>query len=397
MGQFTNTIRKQTINSLVEGLQDRLNNPYYLFTDKKPCLVTYYNQNITKSTLDEDSKLAYSMIGKNSPIRLNKITDFYIYGLERMQVQLDNGDFGLESEAIEGDDGIILPNTITPIANDFFCIEYLKNKLLFKVTSVTQDTLENGANFYRISYKLDQLSANVLDDQVVEEFNMIVDNVGTQFNTIIKSTEYDFISYLENITSRLKKYYKNLFYSDRVQTFILSMDNHNFYDPYMIEFLIRNNILSGDDEYLYITHQNNISTTFALDYDMTFFRAVELGEFKTKYRFKSTASLVQNSLSLLTSRIEDYYQIEYRPTNNYFLSNIYNIEPDIVERILNNNMYTFSSYMNIIIKYFNKQDINKNDISTIEDIDYSINKELFYFIPILIYIFESKVKQILKV
>lgn len=396
MGNFTNTTMKNTIDSITEGFKERLKNPYYLFTDKKPTPVTYYNQNINKSTLDEGSKLAYSMIGKESPIRLNKINNTYLYGMDKVIVQLDNGDFGLESESIEGDDLLVLPNTIIPIANDFFSIDYLDKKLLFKVTSVTQDTLENGANFYKLSYKLDQLTDTVVEAQVTDEFNMIINNVGTQFNTIVRSKEYDYIEYVEDITSRLKKYYMNLFYSDRVQTFILPMDGYNFYDPYLIEFLIRNNILSNNEDYLYITHQTYMNATFAIDYDMSFFRAVELGEFKTKYRYTSTATLIDDVLSLLSSRIEDYYQMDYRPNKSPFLKVIFNIEQDIIDRILSNNIYTFESYMNIVIKYFNKQDINIDNIKSIEEIDYSINKELFYFIPIIIYILESKVKQILK-
>ena len=38
------------------GLRKRLENPYYIFTDKKATIVTYYNQNTSKSTLDEGSQ-----------------------------------------------------------------------------------------------------------------------------------------------------------------------------------------------------------------------------------------------------------------------------------------------------------------------------------------------------
>ena len=53
MSKFINTDQKITIDSLVDGLKEKFNNPYYLFTDKKATTVEYYNQSTTKSTVDE--------------------------------------------------------------------------------------------------------------------------------------------------------------------------------------------------------------------------------------------------------------------------------------------------------------------------------------------------------
>ena len=51
MGKFLNTTMATTVNSLVTGINHRLDNPYYTFTDKHPTLCTFYNVNDTKSTL----------------------------------------------------------------------------------------------------------------------------------------------------------------------------------------------------------------------------------------------------------------------------------------------------------------------------------------------------------
>ena len=45
MGSFANTHYTETVQSLVQGSQDRLKNPYYLFSNKSPTTVTYYNIN----------------------------------------------------------------------------------------------------------------------------------------------------------------------------------------------------------------------------------------------------------------------------------------------------------------------------------------------------------------
>lgn len=117
-GKFINIERKATLDSVIEGYKQRMNNPYYMNMDKKMSPTTYYNQNTTMSTLDSASQTAYSLIGKDSPLRFNKIEGLYILGLERLEVQLQNEDWGVEADDIEGE-AIILPNTIIPIPNDY--------------------------------------------------------------------------------------------------------------------------------------------------------------------------------------------------------------------------------------------------------------------------------------
>ena len=81
MGSFTNTKRyEDTIVSLSDGLKDRLKNPYYAFTDKKPIIVDYYNRNIHESTLDEATRLQEELIGRKSPARYNLIKNASIFG-----------------------------------------------------------------------------------------------------------------------------------------------------------------------------------------------------------------------------------------------------------------------------------------------------------------------------
>ena len=74
-GRFTNTKYTKTVDSLVQATKGVLNNPYYVFTDKKPTKVTYYRQNKTKTTLDPASGLNYSHVGEQSPIKFDKILE----------------------------------------------------------------------------------------------------------------------------------------------------------------------------------------------------------------------------------------------------------------------------------------------------------------------------------
>lgn len=400
MATFTNTVHKNTIDTLVDGYKEKLKNPYYMHMDSTGTLTTYFNQNITKSTLDEGSKTEYIMIGKDSPIKFNKVNNFYIYGLEKINFELENSDFGLSANDISGE-GIILPNTLVPIANDYFIINHINQKLLFKVTSVSINALENGSNMYKIEFILDKVGEEVdkIYKQIENDFEMVITNVGTQFNSVIRSSDYNFIDKVEDIVLRLNKYYLNLFYNTRVQTFTFTHKGKYFYDPYMIEFIKKHSIISDTGSYIHVAHQTFLPNTFSLDYDRTFFRLVEHPDLKSrKPRIHSQAEVVDEYLSILCTRPEDYYKIEYVGNNNTNPNRyiIENFDIDLIERIYRNELYENENYINIIIKYFNNIEFDLDDIYSIEDIDYEQNITLFYHIPILIYILNNKIKNILR-
>lgn len=398
MSKFINTKHKKVLESLIEGFKEQLNNPYYLYQDKKPNVTTYYNQDVHASTLDEGSKLQYSPLGGDSPTKYNRIEELYLYGIERIVTNIDNGEWGLEADSIEGE-AIVLPNTIVPIANDYFTINHVDKKLLFKVLSVTSDTIENGANFYKIQYKLDQLTDEKILEQVSNNYTMIVNNVGTQFKSIIRKNDYDFIDKVEDTLIRLKTYYNNLFYSSRVQTYILIYRDTHFYDPYLIEFLKRNSILEGTDEYIFITHQTALQHTFCLDYDRTFFRYVEIPDRKSTPLIYSQGRYIDDVFSIFECRKEEYFKLEYILPNidmSKYMLNSFNEE--LYSNIKSNIKYYEEKdlYKNIIIKYFNNEEIKADDIVSLEYIQYDSNIELFYNIPIIIYIIENMVKKLLR-
>ena len=404
MAKFINTERKDTIQSLVEGFKDKLKNPYYVFSDKKPTITTYYNRNSDKSSVDQSTGLEYSALGKDSPVKYNKIHDMYLYGLDKVQVQLEVGDYGMESADIEGE-AIILPNTIIPAAGDYFSISYLKDKMLFKVTSVTNDTVDNDSNFYKINYKLDQITDDVINSQVVEEFTMIVENEGTNYKTIIRNNDYKFIEQIEYILDILKQYYKDLFYSERVQTFILNHDSKYFYDPFMLEFIIRHNLINTVDGYLYICHQIRVPATFSLDYDRTFFRYIEMPDKKDidKMLVHSQATGIDDVFCIMNDRPEDYYRVSYINTSNTINYNLHimnNFDTNLIQKIRENSLYDIADsslmYRNIIIKHLNNIDITVDDINTLDDVQYNKSISLFYEIPIVIYILEKIIKNLIQ-
>ncbi len=395
MGGFTNTNYRKTSESLVKGLQNRLeNNPYYLFIDKKPTVVTYWNINDKHSTLDQGDKEVYHQTGENTPLRYNKINNFQIYGIERIMVDIQRGEYGPESP-IEGE-AIILPNTIIPCPDDYFMITYLKdNTLLFRVNSATPDTLESGANFYKIKYNAEtssELSKGFLDNKLlVNEFDYRPGNIGTNLSTLIVTSDAALLDRIQSLYNMLKSFYLELFYKGNIQTFIYGYLGMFIYDPYLIEFIIRTGIFSEEgNNYLYISQAVHKPDTFSIEYSRSIFKDVE--DVNPKMHLNSCYPVpVHDPNSLLVDRMEDYWELSIN-LRNKCNEPINWLDMDLFDRIEKNLPYEDDKknfYKNIIIKFMNKTsdtfDLNIEDIESAEERDYYFCKELYYEIPLLLY------------
>lgn len=390
MGTFSNTKYTATIDNLIQSGVSKINNPYYAFSDKKPTKVTYWKQNKPKTTLDQGSLLNYAHVSPESAIRFNKIIDFYLYGIGNMPVEYDVGENGLEANQISGD-CIILPNTIEPLAGDFFSISYIKEDLLFKVINVTPNTLDSGAVMYKIEYQLELTNSSIeIDKQVVATFRFIVENVGTEFNCLISSTDFEFVEKLDSVLEQLQDIFTAYFYHSKVQTFVYKYDSELFYDPCMIEFLRRNKLMGNDE---YIAHQTYVSHTFAIEYARSFFYALEeMDKERLLSSITVSADLITEINSLFYVRIENYYKIRYKGGNRQPLKTKFGIfSGEAIVHIKNGEEFIDkdpNSIFNPLISFLNGDTnyIKESIVDRIHDLDCTNSKNLFYLIPIYMYI-----------
>ena len=437
-GTFINTTSafSQLTNKASEMTKGLLNNPYYLFTDKKPSECTYYNINITMTTVDEATRGNYGEISPNDPVRFNKIKNFLLYGITRIEPNLEINDFGLEGGDVSGD-CIILPNTIQPYPGDYFYLTALNKPYLFHVTAVNPNTLDTGATLYRIQYEL--ISSDGLKDpdkQVVKTYifslsmggstafnpNSSTGNNGTNLSTsLIDEDLIDQQSIFEATLKTLKDYYISLFYDSKVETFVYKYQNFTsdwyanngelkaepvmnmhkgsnpfgfkVYDPYLIEFMIRNRILTGSSDYIHITQQMFLPNTFAYDYSRTIYSLIEDRDIDKHYGYYVGNLLLCNQKqSILYAYPEDYYYMTYKDLNaRFFLINIFD-DPEFTNKIRSYTL-TYHPLKDILIKYFNNKTITKDDLKRLQHMDYLNDKEFFYGIPFAIYCIERQLKE----
>ena len=399
-GKFTNTSYNDTVHSLLGAMNSAIKNNYYKYSDKPPTPVEYFHINNQASSLDEGSRLAFNNIGDDSPFRYNLIHNMMLYGLEQFQLPYASEDFGVESQAIEGE-AIILPNTITPYPDDQFCIPYLKKQIIFKITHVEPDTLEDGSNIFKVSYRSSTSKLSKLQMQVVDEYELIMNNVGTELNPILKSSVVDFMKEIDQHLVFLKQFYKRLFYNKRVQTFTFQYKNDIFYDPYMIEFLRKNKILEGDGEYIYIQHQTVLEPLFPAYYNKTMFACLENKDLVhvDQYEIMGAGRGITNEFTIFANRMEPYWEIYYNyPVGYEVLDMIPCFKRILIDHIIGEELIeTKYTYYNIIIKYMLDVDINENDVKELDFFFFFNSSLLFYAIPCIIYCLERYMNEILKV
>ncbi len=394
-GKFINKAYSNTIDALTTGMIQKVKTANYVFNNKPPVIGDWYNIDKDSTTLDEGTGAEYSAIGSNSPIRYKLIKDavFYAQGIQ-IEIDLEYDEDGLTS-APPSISGIVLPNTWIPYSGDHFTLKQAGKEFIYRVNSVSYDTIDNNNNIYKFDAQLDQTGKSYIDKQVVETYRMIINNVGTSFKPIVKETIYDCIDTLDGLLLQLKDYYISLFYNDKVQTFTYVGPYGNLYDPYMIEFLSRNDILTGSTEYVYVNHEVPVPRTFTIDYNQSIFRALET---KSKNAFSNqncVAELIRDQYSLFATVADDYYIIEHK---DYGLSLFNPIDAELIgnvktdEILLPNNP---KAYYNIIVRYFNDTKLDSSIIPLLEEINFTPSVDLFYTIPMLIYVLEYSIKKLM--
>lgn len=400
-GRFINTnttpsIKQQMPNLLVNNAKKLLNNPYYLFNTASKSDSRYFNINTTMTTLDEADRGNYSEIGPASPIKYNQINNFCLFGVNRMEPNLEITDFGLEGSDITGD-AIVLPNTIIPYPGDFFILTQLGDKYLFRVTAVNPNTLDTGAVLYKINYTL-AYSDGVPDiySQVVKVYNFIIDRYGSNFGCLIELSISEEIKEIERYLVMLKDYYSQLFYDNKIQSFAYLRNGLlKVYDPYLIEFMIRNKILDGATNYIHVSQQVVLPSTFGIDYDTTIFSAIEEKDINKHYcRCVGNLLLCTQRLSLLYAYPQDYYCMDYVKLNSKFHPIDIFEDHEFLQKI-KNNVQTNNVLKNIIIGYFNDAMIDSTVLEQLKHVDFMKNQELYYLIPFTIFCMEQYIQSIL--
>lgn len=268
---------ERNVNDNVFQYEKKLLSPYLRFVDRTPTYVTYFHIDGNETTVDEGFKDTEELIGPNSSIRFQKIKDLPIYGISQMVMSLDEDDQGLDG-SVEGE-GIFLPHTIKPFQNDFFIINHLKDSYVFRVSGIEYDNIHPD-NFYKINFILEAVGNDViklLENQVMQSYDCITENIGTDSQCIIQSEIYTKIKEVKAIYDDIANTYMSIFYSEKYNCILGEKPcSKKLYDPFLIEFANKWELFN-DKERLntYIFAQELQDRRFKLKYERSVWRFIE--------------------------------------------------------------------------------------------------------------------------
>ena len=275
--------------------------------------------------------------------------------------------------------------------------------MLFRVNAINSDTLDNGSNCYQITYALYKIKLqSTIEKQVVKTYRCIVDNIGTDFKCIIEDTTIDLIEKLEGAIEQIIDAYQ-LFFDPKVQNFVYKYSGKYIYDPYLVEFMIRNKLMEGGREYIYLHQGCAQDKLFGYNYTRSIYYILENPEELQirKIYYTGTAKMITDINSLFVTRGHPFFQIIYNDPD-YLTTQIETVPIDVIERCKNGNFYgewesPECQIYNLMIAYFqeNYEFIGGNMVELIRQLEYTDERTYYYMIPISIFIIKRYIEHLM--
>lgn len=274
-------IQQDIVEDNIQKYTERATSQYTTLIESTPIFGIYYHQNRVFTTNDLGLENVEDDLGRDSPLKYEKIDQFPFYGLDAFSLNIERADIGLDSN-IEGE-ALILPNTIKPYPNDYFCLYSIGERYLFKITEYQEDMIKSKP-FYRINFRfskiLDEDTSSDIQEQVIEEYTTIFDNIGTEDKCIIKSSVFSSLDYMHKIRDNLVDNYIRFFY-DKINNVMVIKNNvldKKIYNKYLNKFLIDNDLLKKSKEFystMKLLEYIPTDSVFDFEYEKSIYYAME--------------------------------------------------------------------------------------------------------------------------
>lgn len=378
--------------------EEKLKSPLRRFMDKNFTPADYFHIKSGETVVDSGYEDVEEILGKNSSIRFQRIENLPMYGLESIQLQLQQEDQGLDTNYTG--EAIIMEGTIRPLVNDYFRIRYLHDAYLFRVTAVEYDTI-SSYQCYKINFMLEYIDTEKLsnlESQTVGEFTCLLENIGTEEKCIIEKSDNELLGKIDAMYNELVQTYLTFYYNERYNCLLGDFGNgRRLYDPYQAEFIRKHGLFKKKKEIdgLILIDQFSDSKR-KIKYQKTVYRWLEtkkpemLGTFPYHvflgrlnpqtafYRWLDNTIDVVDMPDIAGANPDDHYQLF----------------PDEVVDVIRLNAPTESLYLRLIGNFYHRdltlRDIPLNLVDDILLLD-SANLEVFFLTPILLYIIKDTV------
>jgi hypothetical protein len=386
------------VNKSVLDFEQRTDSQLNRFLDTTPVFTVWYHINNPESMADVGWKDIEQLLGPNSPVRFNRISNVPIYQMDQVLTNLSQTEYGADIE-YEGD-GVLIPNTVIPDPNDFFMIQHLHSIYMFRIKEISYDTMRpNG--YYKISFFLmytDEDSLDYLRKQTIEGNICILENIGTERNSVVADIDYEHITKLEKMANEMIDMYMDLFYNTRHNCFLGNIDEYNrFYDQYMHTFIKDNSL---------VNIKNSVQTIYAApkvydkqsktkylqtvwywiehDHQLKYMNEFRFNVFKAaNYKRSSFERYIEEDIA-----ISDMYSTDTTIATVDFFST------EFVEDVKSGHLEEYNDYMKVIGRYIRNELYELNDIPfDLHESLYTLNdpKILYLYTPLILYIIKTQI------
>lgn len=416
MGNLLNIEKSKYVTSQIAYHHKIKLGQYSKFLNKNLVYVTYLSKNTTMCRTDVGTGGIQSEIGKDSPLRFNKILDFPIFNLPEMIPELEVDEITGSDITLELNDVVSLPNTIHPTPSDYIIIDFPgRKKCLFRINSVAYNSIESK-DFYRLSMDIYMIAETIADilkavnPQIVETYQTIYENIGTQDKCIVRVSDYEKAAQLDSIMSELRSFYMSDYYDIATNSFVLHNNDDCkgfwFYDYMTSKFINESKIFFDNysDKCIVPTYNDNVPRNVESIFMKTLWYAVltrdikRLNEFTYYYQAEIGYRVSSfNTMGIKCNGVQFYIgdsKSSNESLHEYFplllVQQLLGTAPDITNSEtgeITKNLPT--NYLDEVVYNFilkNQVDIQYTEI--IKAFKKETMKNYFYF-PIIIYIINT--------
>ena len=423
MAKIIQNERSPFINKAAEIQARNRVGQFSKFLESNPLFVTYYSINRQLSMTDSGFGDIEEFLGPTSPIRFNEIKEFPIYGINDLIPDIENDEQKGLDLTLDVNGLIILPNTIKPQADDFFYLKLpgMSTGCLFHVTDY-KHTSFNSNDFYTIDGTLDYVFNQTntekryrqLQNQVVERYTCIFDNIGTEDKCLVKSDDIDYSNSITELASTLRESYCATYFDPDLGVFAYKdfSSGYNscsyYYDLYLIEFLKETRMFDAvtEDWCLAINYDDILPVNFKSLYKKSLFYAVENKDisFLERYPYYTLSGIIKTVSPFNINRVSAYsVQLKYEKmpmvshASSFKTGVIAEHFPiEIINSIIDSSSTEMQTYMDQIIYDYLKGNTVSFDKNKFYQEDLRPSMRNYKYIPIVIYILNSLSDQIFK-
>lgn len=381
------------IDNTVFRYEELMNSSIVKYTDDGTRVnVTLYHIDDKSSTYSEPFEDVESIIGENSPLRFNKITNFPLMGFDVVSLNLTDSELGIDTD-YEGD-AVTLPSTLVPTPNDIIVVPILKVLVLFRITSVNYTTLLTNS-YYKITYEIlsfdDKNHLNDLEKQVIKVYECDINKIGTDEKVIITSEAVSVKKSIYDNLSIIIDEFKAMYYDSKYNCILNMMEHNNnnirLYSLLQTQFINKHSILNihGDMDTLMLSEEYKDPYNFK-KYDSSIYKLIET-KFVDKvkpYKFYLRQAIDKISTIFYMYRDSSVFIMEEDDNNAEY---DYILNPDEYLNIRDNRTSELI-HIDIIRKYIHGEltidDINDDLFNHMRNMILSFDG--FIYLPILIYI-----------